>query len=132
VILDVPLVSGGAISSAGQWAVYGGRIRSSGNRAFEVEMDGKSVLGGGSTMEPEKEEERRRACYRCVWPRVISGSGGNGNCEEEGVWGVGVGTVGVGMAGEVIKLLLRQDGAFASPFPRSSHPPLPPVPSQPP
>nr|XP_031857379.1 uncharacterized protein CI109_007201 [Kwoniella shandongensis]KAA5524451.1 hypothetical protein CI109_007201 [Kwoniella shandongensis] len=80
--LSIPLVSGAAISSAGQWAVYGGTIRSSG---------------------------KRRACYRCIWPSVLPNSGGNGNCEEQGVWGVVTGLVGTGMAGEVIKLLVGKE-----------------------
>ncbi|WVR04465.1 hypothetical protein IAU60_001468 [Kwoniella sp. DSM 27419] len=79
--LSVPLVSGAAISSAGQWAVYGGSTRSG----------------------------KRRACYRCIWPSVLAGSGGNGRCEEQGVWGVVTGLVGVGMAGEVIKLIVGRD-----------------------
>ncbi|KAK4689810.1 hypothetical protein P7C73_g288, partial [Tremellales sp. Uapishka_1] len=76
--LSIPLVSGAAISSAGQWAVYGGSRK-----------DGK-----------------RRACYRCVWPSVLPGAGGNGNCEEQGVWGVVTGLVGTGMASEVIKAIV--------------------------
>ncbi|WWC67725.1 uncharacterized protein I206_101637 [Kwoniella pini CBS 10737] len=77
--LDIPLVSGAAISSAGQWAVYGGT----------------TVIG------------KRRACYRCVWPSVLPGSGGK--CEEEGVWAVVTGLVGTGMAGEVIKLIINKE-----------------------
>ncbi|ORX34505.1 hypothetical protein BD324DRAFT_683449 [Kockovaella imperatae] len=45
--LDIPLVSGAAIASSGQWAVYGG------------------VMNG-----------KRRACYRCMWPAVIGDGGG--------------------------------------------------------
>ncbi|TYJ54304.1 hypothetical protein B9479_005063 [Cryptococcus floricola] len=79
--LDIPLVSGAAISSAGQWAVYGG-MRKNG---------------------------ARRACYRCIWPSVLAGSGGNGRCEELGVWPVVTGMIGVGMAGEAIKLILAKE-----------------------
>ncbi|KAK8846792.1 hypothetical protein IAR55_005880 [Kwoniella newhampshirensis] len=79
--LNIPVVSGAAISSAGQWAVYGGSTK----------------------------EGKRRACYRCIWPSVLAGSGGNGMCEEQGVWGVVTGLVGVGMAGEVIKLIVGKE-----------------------
>ncbi|WVQ76822.1 hypothetical protein IAR50_006496 [Cryptococcus sp. DSM 104548] len=79
--LDIPLVSGAAISSAGQWAVYGG-----------MRKDGA-----------------RRACYRCIWPSVLAGGGGNGRCEELGVWPVVTGMIGVGMAGEAIKLILGKE-----------------------
>ncbi|OCF59031.1 adenylyltransferase and sulfurtransferase [Kwoniella mangroviensis CBS 10435] len=77
--LGITLVSGAAISSAGQWAVYGGSTK----------------------------EGKRRACYRCIWPSVLPGSGGK--CEEEGVWGVVTGLVGTGMAGEVIKLIIGKE-----------------------
>ncbi|WWC59229.1 uncharacterized protein I303_101779 [Kwoniella dejecticola CBS 10117] len=77
--LGIPLVSGAAISSAGQWAVYGGTTKAG----------------------------KRRACYRCVWPSVLPGSGGK--CEEEGVWAVVTGLVGTGMAGEVIKLIIGKE-----------------------
>ena len=80
VLLDKPLVSGAAISTAGQWAVYGGTSPS------------------GS----------RRACYRCMWPRVV-GDGG-GRCDEIGVWGPVVGLVGVAMAGEALRLVLGSEG----------------------
>ncbi|WVF70021.1 hypothetical protein IAT40_004807 [Kwoniella sp. CBS 6097] len=83
--LGVPLVSGAAISSAGQWAVYGGTT---------------------TTLEGEK---KKRACYRCIWPSVLAGSGGNGKCEEQGVWGVVTGLVGTGMAGEAIKLIVGKE-----------------------
>ncbi|OCF38653.1 adenylyltransferase and sulfurtransferase [Kwoniella heveanensis CBS 569] len=83
--LDVPLVSGAAISSAGQWAVYGGATTS---------KDGS---------------KKKRACYRCIWPSVLAGSGGNGKCEEQGVWGVVTGLVGTGMAGEAIKLIVGRE-----------------------
>lgn len=78
--LDVPLVSGAAISSAGQWAVYGGKTKSG----------------------------KRRACYRCIWPSILPGS--VGTCEEQGVWGVVTGMIGVGMAGEAIKLIVGKEG----------------------
>ncbi|WWC87090.1 uncharacterized protein L201_001976 [Kwoniella dendrophila CBS 6074] len=77
--LGIPLVSGAAISSAGQWAVYGGSTKAG----------------------------KRRACYRCIWPSVLPGSGGK--CEEEGVWGVVTGLVGTGMASEVIKLIIGKE-----------------------
>ncbi|OWZ78520.1 adenylyltransferase and sulfurtransferase [Cryptococcus neoformans Bt85] len=77
--LDVPLVSGAAISSAGQWAVYGGKTKSG----------------------------KRRACYRCIWPSILPGS--VGTCEEQGVWGVVTGMIGVGMAGEAIKLIVGKE-----------------------
>ncbi|WVQ97862.1 hypothetical protein IAU59_004978 [Kwoniella sp. CBS 9459] len=85
--LGVPLVSGAAISSAGQWAVYGG------------------------TFTTEARETKKRACYRCIWPSVLAGSGGNGKCEEQGVWGVVTGLVGTGMAGEAIKLIVGKEDA---------------------
>ncbi|WRT64977.1 uncharacterized protein IL334_001918 [Kwoniella shivajii] len=78
--LDIPLVSGAAISSAGQWAVYGGKPLQSG---------------------------KKRACYRCIWPSIIPGSAGK--CEEEGVWSVVTGLVGTGMASEVIKLIIGKE-----------------------
>ena len=81
VAIGIPLVSGAAISSAGQWAVYGG-----------ITPKGK-----------------RRACYRCLWPRMVN-AGGNDRCEELGVYGVVTGMVGTGMASEVIKVLLGNDG----------------------
>lgn len=83
-ILDIPLISGAAISNLGQWAIYGG-----------IKKDGK-----------------KRACYRCIWPKVVSGGGGEGACEEVGVWGAVVGMVGVAMAGEVVKLLIGQSGMW--------------------
>lgn len=89
VALDIPLVSGAAISTAGQWAVYGGTI------------------GAASR---DKGKGKRRACYRCMWPRLVEGS--SGRCEEVGVWGMVTGIVGTGMASEVIKVLSGQDGAW--------------------
>jgi adenylyltransferase/sulfurtransferase len=80
VLLSKTLVSGAAISTVGQWAVYGG------------------ISGKG----------KQRACYRCMWPSII-GDGG-GRCDELGVWGSTVGLVGVAMAGEVLKVILGQDG----------------------
>ncbi|KAL1408956.1 hypothetical protein Q8F55_005770 [Vanrija albida] len=77
--LGLPLVSGAAIASAGQWAVYGG------------------VRGGGDGT------AARRACYRCLWPRVV---GDPGSCADNGVWGPVVGLVGTAMASEVIKLVV--------------------------
>ena len=84
VLLGKPLVSGAAIASAGQWAVYGG-----------VAEDGT-----------------RRACYRCMWPRVV-GDGG-GRCDEIGVWGPVVGLVGVAMAGEVLALIIGRGRLWSS------------------
>lgn len=43
-----------------------------------------------------------------MWPSII-GDGG-GRCDELGVWGSTVGLVGVAMAGEVLKVILGQDG----------------------
>lgn len=90
VTLKIPLVSGAAISSAGQWAVYGGQTT----------------------------QGKQRACYRCMWPRMVN-AGGNDRCEELGVWGVVTGLVGTGMASEVIKLLIGNDGM--SPVPLLLH-----------
>jgi adenylyltransferase/sulfurtransferase len=84
VALELPLVSGAAISSAGQWAVY-----------------------GGSTS-----KGKQRACYRCLWPKMVN-AGGNDRCEELGVYGVVTGMVGTGMASEVIKVLIGNDGECA-------------------
>lgn len=78
--LNIPLVSGAAITNSGQWAVHGG-------------LDGKG---------------KQRACYRCLWPAVLPGS--SGKCEELGVWGFVTGMVGVGMASEVIKVILGNQG----------------------
>lgn len=78
--LSLPLVSGAAIASAGQWAVYGGATASG----------------------------PRRACYRCLWPRVV---GDAGSCADNGVWGPVVGMVGTAMASEVIKLLVGKEDA---------------------
>ena len=80
VLLGKTLVSGAAIASAGQWAVYGGT----------------SSTG------------TKRACYRCMWPRVI-GNGG-GNCDEVGVWGPVVGMVGIAMAQEVLRVVIGLPG----------------------
>lgn len=41
-------------------------------------------------------------------------AGGNDRCEELGVHGVVTGLVGTGMASEVIKLLIGNDGASTS------------------
>ena len=79
VLRDVPLVSGAAISSSGQWAVYGGNTR----------------------------KGKKRACYRCMWPAIV-GDGG-GKCSEVGVWGPIPGLVGCGMAGEVLRLIIGND-----------------------
>lgn len=64
------------------------------------ENQGKSVTGD--------RKGKKRACYRCIWPSVLPGA--SGRCEDMGVWGVVTGTVGTGMASEVIKLLLGTDG----------------------
>jgi adenylyltransferase/sulfurtransferase len=82
VLLDTTLVSGAAIAGAGQWAVYGGTSAS------------------GS----------RRACYRCMWPRIV-GEGG-GRCDEVGVWGPVVGMVGIAMAQEVLRVIIGLSGEF--------------------
>ena len=80
VLRGIPLVSGAAISSSGQWAVYGGSTR----------------------------KGKKRACYRCMWPAII-GDGG-GMCSEVGVWGPITGLVGCGMAGEALRLIVGNDG----------------------
>jgi adenylyltransferase/sulfurtransferase len=85
VTLNLPLVSGAAISSAGQWAVYGG----------------------------SNSKGKRRACYRCLWPKMVE-AGGNDRCEELGVYGVVTGMIGTGMASEVIKVLLGRDGELSN------------------
>jgi len=77
----VPLVSGAAIVVSGQWAVYGG-----------LTPKGK-----------------KRACYRCLWPEVLSGTGRD-RCDELGVLGMVTGLVGCGMAGEVVRLLIGTAG----------------------
>jgi adenylyltransferase/sulfurtransferase len=89
VTLNLPLISGAAISSAGQWAVYGG----------------------------SNSKGKRRACYRCLWPKMVE-AGGNDRCEELGVYGVVTGMIGTGMASEVIKVLLRRDGETSATCPR--------------
>ena len=76
--LGIPLVSGAAISSVGQWATY---IHSS------------AAPGKG----------KQRACYRCQWPEVI---GDSGRCDETGVWGPATGIVGTTMASEAIRVIL--------------------------
>jgi adenylyltransferase/sulfurtransferase len=95
--LGVPLVSGAAISNAGQWAVYGGNVGA-----------GSAGLGGSVEATVGDRKGKRRACYRCIWPQIIPGS--NGRCEDVGVWGVVTGMVGTGMAGEVIKIILGNEG----------------------
>ena len=102
VLLDIPLVSGAAISSAGQWGVYGGRLESN-------ERD-------GPVAESSLDGVRRRACYRCMWPAVV-GDGG-GKCQDVGVWGVVTGMVGTSMASEVIKLIIGTQG-MSRPVPSS-------------
>ena len=87
VLLNLPLISGAAISSAGQWAVYGGTTSSG----------------------------KKRACYRCMWPSIV-GEGG-GRCDEEGVWGPVVGMVGVAMAGEVLKVIMGKNGGSSISIP---------------
>ncbi|TXT10707.1 hypothetical protein VHUM_02212 [Vanrija humicola] len=80
--LQLPLVSGAAIAGSGQWAVYGG------------------VLDAAAGT--------RRACYRCLWPRVV---GDPGSCADNGVWGPVTGLVGTAMASEVIKILIGKADA---------------------
>jgi len=82
VLLAKTLVSGAAIAGAGQWATYGG------------------TSSAGT----------RRACYRCMWPRIV-GEGG-GKCDEVGVWGPVVGMVGVAMAGEVLRVIIGSAGKW--------------------
>jgi adenylyltransferase/sulfurtransferase len=91
--LGVPLVSGAAIGRSGQWAVYGGERRTRNNTRASAGTTGNA----------------KRACYRCLWPSHVQGLG-SGRCEDEGVWGPVVGMVGVGMAGEVLKLLTGNEG----------------------
>jgi adenylyltransferase/sulfurtransferase len=43
-------------------------------------------------------------------------AGGNDRCEELGVYGVVTGMVGTGMASEVIKVLLGNDGELSIGF----------------
>ncbi|EIW65488.1 hypothetical protein TREMEDRAFT_36246 [Tremella mesenterica DSM 1558] len=75
--LGVPLVSGAAVSSVGQWSTY-----------YSDRSNGKT---------------RRRACYRCMWPEVV---GESAKCDEHGVWGTVTGMVGTGMATEAIKVIM--------------------------
>lgn len=83
VALDTPLVSGAAVSGAGQWAVYGGRYAG-------------------------PEGPVQRACYRCLWPSAPVASQ---NCEDSGVWGVVTGMVGCAMAAEALRVLIDNPGA---------------------
>ena len=92
VLLDIPLVSGAAISASGQWAVYGGTTR----------------------------KGKRRACYRCMWPAVV-GDGG-GKCSEVGVWGPMTGLVGSGMAAEVLRLIIENEGQLCLMIPPRGRP----------
>lgn len=48
-----------------------------------------------------------------MWPRMVN-AGGNDRCEELGVYGVVTGLVGTGMASEVIKLLIGNEGPYPS------------------
>jgi adenylyltransferase and sulfurtransferase len=81
--LSIPLISGAAIGHGGQWSIYGGL---------------------------KKKDGKRRACYRCLWPKPLPRKEGEGTCEEEGVWGAVTGLVGTGMASEAIKMIVGMEG----------------------
>ena len=81
VCLGVPLVSGAAIATSGQWAVYCGH-----------------------------RSDRRFPCYRCVWPSIPPNGGGSSRCEDIGVLNVATGMVGIGMAREILRLILDSQG----------------------
>lgn len=105
----IPLVSGGAVRADGVVGVYGLDLKGKG----EERQDG---------------EEEKGPCYACVFPPTASTCSseargtesqearerreeqeallGTGSCSDEGVLGVLCGTVGLGMAGEALKVLL--------------------------
>lgn len=116
----IPLVSGGAVRADGVVGVYGLDLKGKG----EERQDG---------------EEEKGPCYACVFPPTASTCSseargtesqearerreeqeallGTGSCSDEGVLGVLCGTVGLGMAGEALKVLLGK-GSFPKRSPR--------------
>ncbi|KAL9107080.1 MAG: hypothetical protein Q9227_007946 [Pyrenula ochraceoflavens] len=99
----VPVVWGAAQGVEGMEAVFGWNA----SPPKDAESTDK-LVNGEEKEEVEEEEDSKWPCYRCIFPtppdpRTVHG------CNEIGILGPTVGTIGVMMAGEAIKILVKSD-----------------------
>lgn len=94
---NVTLVSGGAVGLEGWSGVW------------NLPPQSQPALG---QEKPAPIDEARGPCLRCIYPQTKYDN--SGNCEDEGVLGTVVGTIGMLMAGDAIKLLAGLHGALAA------------------
>lgn len=93
----VTLVSGGAVGLEGWVGVWN-----------LPSPEGTTANQGQSVS-----ESSRGPCLRCIYPQ--SSNDNSGNCEDDGILGPVVGTIGVLMANEAIKLLVGLHGELNRP-----------------
>lgn len=93
---DVTLVSGGAVGLEGWVGVW--NLPSPESKADKGQAQNTS-------------ESSRGPCLRCIYPQ--SKNDNSGNCEDDGILGTVVGTIGLLMANEAIKLLVGLHGELS-------------------
>jgi len=95
---NVTLVSGGAVGLEG-WVGVWNLPASQPSPAHAESTNGQ-------------DEYVRGPCLRCIYPQ--SQNDNSGNCEDDGILGTVVGTIGLLMANEAIKLLVGLHGKSES------------------
>lgn len=97
---NVTLVSGGAVGLEGWVGVWN-------LPAQQQPMSAATQPAGDQLSSP------RGPCLRCIYPQ--SQHDNSGNCEDDGILGTVVGTIGILMANEAIKLLVGLHGETRHP-----------------
>ena len=97
VAAGVTLVSGGAVGLEGWVGVWNLPAPSS-----------SATLVNPSNASNGQDVTSRGPCLRCIYPQ--SSNDNSGNCEDDGILGTVVGTIGLLMANEAIKLLVGLHG----------------------
>lgn len=97
---QVTLVSGGAVGLEGWVGVWN--------------LPGRQENDSSLQSSNESDAKPRGPCLRCIYPQ--SQKDNSGNCEDDGILGTVVGTIGVLMANEAIKLLVGLHGETKLPL----------------
>jgi adenylyltransferase/sulfurtransferase len=100
---NVTLVSGGAVGLEGWVGVWNLPVP-----AAEVKSIDKSIANGPNS---QQVTTSRGPCLRCVYTQSTNDN--SGNCEDDGILGPVVGTIGVLMATEAVKLLVGLHGELS-------------------
>lgn len=92
---NITLVSGGAVGLEGWVGVWN----------LPAQQQAKSA---GTQLAGDQASSPRGPCLRCIYPQAQHDN--SGNCEDDGILGTVVGTIGILMANEAIKLLVGLHG----------------------